>query len=176
MIFGNSQGYINVQLTRWDANSQQRITVASANQVLAGMAMSWASFSIPLTYVEGNNPDSCMITLSASGSNPTNGDYLWVDNLSFSGTVTGIKDAGNMNTLSIYPNPVSDLLYVDGITFKNSKIEIQISDMQGKIVKSLNNFIGTEKISIDISELSNGNYLIQLVSGNKTYNNYFIKE
>jgi hypothetical protein len=29
--------------------------------------------------------------MKASGSAPTNNDYLWVDNLAFSGVVTGIE-------------------------------------------------------------------------------------
>src|SRR5271157_5926898 len=51
MIFGSSPGYIKVQLTRWDSSMKTRMTVASADSVLPGMVMSWASFSIPLTYV-----------------------------------------------------------------------------------------------------------------------------
>lgn len=76
MIFGNSQGYIDIQLTRWDGNMQMRFPVATAHFVLTGMAMGWSNFSIPLTYIDGNNPDSCIITLSASGNTPANNDYL----------------------------------------------------------------------------------------------------
>ncbi|MBK9320544.1 MAG: hypothetical protein IPM91_18245 [Bacteroidetes bacterium] len=63
---GSSQGYIDVLLTRWDGN--QRIVVANAHRTLTGMAMNWATFNIPLNYLDGNNPDSCMIVLAASGA------------------------------------------------------------------------------------------------------------
>jgi hypothetical protein len=63
MIFGSSQGYIDVQLTRWDTSMQMRMPVSSVHYVLTGMEMSWANFTIPLTYVDGKNPDSCIITL-----------------------------------------------------------------------------------------------------------------
>src|ERR1035437_2474394 len=40
MIFGSSQGSVSAVLTRWDNATSQRVTVATANQTLAGMAMS----------------------------------------------------------------------------------------------------------------------------------------
>ncbi len=76
MIYGSSQGSIQVTLTRWDSGMGMRMPVASGNVTLSGMAMAWANFTIPLTYTDGNNPDSCIIVMKASGSNPTNNDYL----------------------------------------------------------------------------------------------------
>lgn len=111
MIYGSSQGSIQVTLTRWDTGMNMRMNVASGSVTLAGMAMSWANFTIPLTYVDGNNPDTCIIVMKASGSAPTNNDYLWVDNLAFSGTVTGIENQESFVTdMSIYPNPSSDMV------------------------------------------------------------------
>ena len=88
----SNQGSITVTLTRWDMGTNSRVTVAAANQTLSGMAMSWANFTIPFTYVDAGNPDTCIIVLKASGSSPVNGDYLWVDNLTFSG-FTGINES-----------------------------------------------------------------------------------
>jgi len=52
--------------------------VASGTKNLAGMAMDLAGFTFDLTYQLSGNPDSCLIVLSASGTNPSDGDYLWV--------------------------------------------------------------------------------------------------
>ena len=82
MIFGSSQGSVSARLTRWDNGLNQRVTVATAIQTLSGMAMSWANFIINFNYIDGGYPDTCIIILKASGINPTNSDYLWVDNLS----------------------------------------------------------------------------------------------
>lgn len=104
MIFGNSQGHISVTLTRWDATSGTREVVATKTTTLSGMAMSWASFTVTLNYLTGNNPDTCIIELAASGATPTNNDYLWVDNLAFTGSVVGIENSNTiLNGMSISP-------------------------------------------------------------------------
>ena len=64
---------------------------------------------------------------------------------------TDIKDIDYIN-VSVYPNPVSDVLKING---KYS--EINIFDLYGKLVLS-----SSEKNTIDISELSNGIYLVKI--------------
>lgn len=110
MIFGTSQGFVDVQLTRWDAATSSRIVVASAHKTLTGMAMSWATFSIPLTYLEDNYPDSCVITLAASGATPAANDYLYIDNLAFEGeaVISGIQQSMQNEFVRIAPNPVNE--------------------------------------------------------------------
>ncbi len=88
MIYGSSQGSVKAILTKWNIGLNKRDTIATAAQTLSGMAMSWSNFTIYFTYLSGAIPDSCIIELKASGSNPTNNDYLWVDNLALSGSVT----------------------------------------------------------------------------------------
>lgn len=176
MIFGSSQGYIDIQLTRWDANSQMRIPVAYAHNVLTGMAMSWASFTIPLVYVDGNNPDSCIITLSASGSTPTNNDYLYVDNLAFTGTVAAINDLKSAEAINTFPNPVDNQLTVDLSAFKNLKIDLQISDIQGKNVKTINGIAPNEKTLVNLSDLVKGDYFLSIITDEGSITKKFIKQ
>ncbi|HYV92386.1 MAG TPA: T9SS type A sorting domain-containing protein [Chitinophagales bacterium] len=176
MIFGNSQGFIDVQLTRWDAQQEMRIPVASAHKDLTGMAMSWAAFTIPLIYADGGYPDTCIIVLSASGTAPTNNDYLWVDALGFSGTVTGISNVSNNKIISIFPNPATNLLSIDLSSFSNSKVSVQISDVQGKIVKIEKAIDASATTTIDIATLPKGNYLLKVTSGTGTFTGQFTKE
>lgn len=164
MIYGSSQGYIDVQLTRWDNILQSRVVVASAHNVLAGMAMSWAGFTIPLTYSDGNNPDSCIIVLAASGSSPANNDYLYVDNLSFTGAVAGISEKFLDANISVYPNPSSEKLTVDFTALKDKKILLEIVDAQGKKVKVIQGLHTSSKATIDISGLTKGNYILNAVA------------
>lgn len=82
MIYGSSQGSVKVITTKWNSMMNMRDTIAHAEQTLGGMVMNWANFSMNLMYMDSlNYPDSCIIVLQSSGSNPTNNDYLWVDNL-----------------------------------------------------------------------------------------------
>lgn len=176
MIYGASQGFVDVQLTRWDAQSQARVIVASKHQVLAGMAMSWANFNIPLTYVDGSDPDSCIITLSASGSAPTDLDYLWVDNLGFSGLVAGISAVNTLPSISVYPNPASDKLVIDLSALNDKSVSIEIIDLQGKRVMSVDKIEVGPNSSINISDLSKGNYILNISSSKGISKTNFIKK
>ncbi len=176
MIFGTSQGYIDVKLTRWDSGTNMRVTVASAHNVLSGMAMSWANFSIPLVYgADMNNPDTCIITLAASGSTPANNDYLWVDGLAFAGT-TGIAE-NNLNVnINVFPNPTSENLIADLSAIKEQKVSVTIVDMQGKLVKSVGSVVATSNNMIDIADLAKGNYMLKVVAKEGIITRKFIKK
>ena len=178
MIYGSTQGFIDVKLTRWDAVSNARVTVASAHSVLVGMAMSWANFTIPLTYADGNYPDTCIIVLAASESlaTATNLDYLWVDNLAFTGTVAGIDENSLNANISVFPNPASSNLMVDLSSLKNQKVSLKIVDMQGKLVKSIESVVATSNVTIDIADLSTGNYMLNVVTSEGTLSRKFIKK
>ena len=167
MIMGSSQGFVDVQLTKWNTSTHVRDVVATAHQVLSGMAMSWTTFSITLTYVSGNNPDSCIITLSASGSTPTNNDYLWVDNLAFTGSVMGIENKQVLNNFKFFPNPATDKLNIEFNNIRSAAVKIQLVDISGKLVKEINagEFEGNYKNSINTAEFAKGVYFIKLISG-----------
>lgn len=165
MIYGSSQGSIQVTLTRWDSGMGMRMPVASGNVTLSGMAMSWANFTIPLTYVDGNNPDTCIIVMKASGSAPTNNDYLWVDNLAFSGTVTGIENQESFVTdMSIYPNPSSDKVNFKFNIKTAQQINIEISDINGKLIRteSFGRIQGETNQNMNISGIAKGTYFVKI--------------
>lgn len=78
----------------------------------------------------------------------------------------GISNNITNNTLSLFPNPVSDKLYISGL--KNQTYDIHIYNIVGEENKHL--FIdnsNNSNLSIDVSDLSNGIYFIQ-ISNNST--------
>ena len=61
----------------------------------------------------------------------------------------------------MYPNPAKDLIIIDYTLSDDSDIRfVEIYDLQGKIVKSINLNKNKDIVSIDISQLLNGDYLI----------------
>ncbi|MBI3135993.1 MAG: T9SS type A sorting domain-containing protein [Bacteroidetes bacterium] len=165
MIYGSSQGGITVVLTKWNSTTSMRDTVAMANQTLSGMAMSWANFTIPFTYYSADAPDSCIIFMRASGSSPTANDYLWVDNLAFSGSVVGIENNElSVGTVSVYPNPSSEMLTVSFATTASQPVNLQLVDIAGKIVltKNLGVIQGQRSESIAVDGLAAGTYILKL--------------
>lgn len=165
MIYGSSQGSIQVTLTRWDSGMSMRMPVASGSVTLSGMAMSWANFTIPLTYVDGNNPDTCIIVMKASGSAPTNNDYLWVDNLAFSGSVTGIENHESFVTdMVVYPNPSSENVNFKFNIKTAQQVSIEITDINGKLIRSTNfgKIQGETTQSMNISGIAKGTYFVKI--------------
>ena len=167
MIYGSSQGSIQITLTRWDTGLNMRMPVASGNVTLSGMAMSWANFTIPLTYVDGNNPDTCIIVMKASGSNPTNNDYLWVDNLAFSGLVTGIDNHASVVTnMVVFPNPSTETINVNLNLKSSQKVSIELTDITGKLIltKDAGTLTGESKQTLTVNNISKGTYLVRVVT------------
>jgi hypothetical protein len=168
MIYGTSQGSVSVTLTKWNSTTKVREVIATANQTLSGMAMSWANFSIPFSYVSTIVPDSCIIFLKASGATPTNNDYLWVDNLAFSGSVTGVEHlAGFVNGVNVYPNPSIENISIDFNLDKTENVKIQLIDMRGNFVKEddMGTVNGSATHSMSITGVAKGEYFINVIAG-----------
>ncbi|MBB6370846.1 T9SS type A sorting domain-containing protein [Chryseobacterium shigense] len=74
------------------------------------------------------------------------------------------------NTISIYPNPVKDVLYIKGI----SKIDkVEIYNMVGQKVKTDN----AVESRVDVSSLSKGNYILEIfVKGEASQSFKFIRQ
>ncbi len=167
MIFGTTQGAVMVTLTKYNSGTSMRDVVATANQTLTGMAMSWATFTIPFNYVSSMVPDSCIIFLKASGSTPYQDDYLWVDNLAFSGSVTGFNTLEKNNSnISVYPNPVTDNLTIELNVKTASVLAIKLVDLTGKLIKEINvdEILSNYKTSISIMDVAKGSYFLKITS------------
>lgn len=176
MIFGSSQGYIDVTLTYWDAGMQMRMPVASAHQTLSGMAMNWANFTMPLTYVSALAPDSCIIVLSASGSTPAANDYLWVDNLNFSGTVTGVSEINAVADVKLSPNPAQHQLVIDISGTGAQPVTMEVYNLIGKQMISPTSLFAGEKNVLDVSGFPAGSYLMKITSDDHELTRTFVKE
>jgi hypothetical protein len=175
---GSDQGFIAVYLTKWNSSTMTRDTVASAVKPLTGMAMSWATFSIPLTYNKSFAPDSSLIIMSSSGMTPANGSYLWVDNLAFSGTgPTGISSAENtINSIALYPNPARDKINISYSVKMSGDYTMKITDISGKVIntQTVRATQGNNKLSIDIPALAAGVYSLGLSNGTQSTAHKFV--
>lgn len=165
----SDQGFVAAYLTKWNAVTMQRDTVATAMEMLSGMAMSWSTFSIPFTYNEGFNPDTALIILSSSGMAPVANSYLYVDNLAFSGSVaaTGIATLTTVQGLAVYPNPARQRLAVSFTAVAAKEYTIQLTDALGRVMLSqpMKAAQGQNKETIDVSGLPAGSYQLSIWDG-----------
>lgn len=74
------------------------------------------------------------------------------------------------NQVNTFPNPVSNQLNVQFYTAKVSKTEVRLSDMLGRTVYSSNNnsIMGNNQLSIDMSGMNNGMYILNTILNGKT--------
>jgi hypothetical protein len=88
----------------------------------------------------------------------------------------GVGIGGDTNIkrkLDMYPNPAENQINISG--FSTSKSTVNVYNMIGALVKTAS--IGDAKtFSLDISDLNNGVYLIQVENGNEIFTNSFVKE
>ncbi|PKP20297.1 MAG: hypothetical protein CVU04_04185 [Bacteroidetes bacterium HGW-Bacteroidetes-20] len=161
MIYGQSQGMVAVQMTKWDEETQSQILIASLEYTLTGMAMSWSNFSLPLIYFDSRTPDTCMIAFISSGEIPTINDFLYVDNLSFSGSVSGIEES-DLNVMQVYPNPAKDQITIEHSFEIDGSSTLLITNILGE--QLLTESINSTSEKINIESLQNGIYFVTLKS------------
>ena len=110
----------------------------------------------------------CVTNIASEPSNFSTGSPLSESNKPVWGTcqTAGVDDLTQLD-ISIYPNPTSDIVYIDG---NYTQLKVVIYNILGKEVinKSITN-------SIDISHLENGVYLMKLSDGFKLYTRKVIK-
>lgn len=94
------------------------------------------------------------------------------DKVSYTKTINIIWGTGG-SAISIYPNPVKDVLNVDVSTDKVSQTEVKILDMSGRVVKSVlaKTSKGLNHITLELDELASGVYGVQVFEDNELMHN-----
>lgn len=86
----------------------------------------------------------------------------------YNGTV-GIEQANTKNNMSIYPNPVKNMLHIDT---EEQVSKLSIYNISGSLIRSYDNIDNT----IDVSNLTKGMYILVVQSEKGISQNKFIKE
>ncbi|MGZ4033518.1 MAG: T9SS type A sorting domain-containing protein [Bacteroidia bacterium] len=89
-------------------------------------------------------------------------------------TSTGINNLTMDNSISIYPNPASENITIN-FTSSSKNNSLKIYDVTGRLVKNISNVKSGES-SINISDLKNGLYLLNLQEGNNYLTKRFVKQ
>lgn len=81
----------------------------------------------------------------------------------------------NTTSLAIYPNPASDMITLKIEDIQNEIFTARIIDVNGKILNQSIVNIESNTGTLDVSNLSSGNYVVQLINSNKQYAQKIIK-
>lgn len=112
---------------------------------------------------------------AANGNGATSGDVIYDTHTTFTEDVTAnINSSSISNSFTIYPNPVNNIL---NVKFSSpEKYEIQISDVNGKLIIKKNMLPTASLSQLSVSELPQGVYFIKMISSLKTFSKKFIKQ
>lgn len=153
--------------TVWDksgANLSTTAPVSSGN--FFPQANEWAKADVDLSQFDGNSEVILkFVATSAYGNN------LFFDDINiYNNTTIGMNEVAE-NEVSIYPNPVKDVLKIDMNLVSNSNVEYSILNNLGQTVMTEN--IGTlnsgfQNETVSVSNLSSGVYFVKLTIDNKT--------
>ncbi len=133
------------------------------------------------TYLQGTSDTSQMpmyeydtngiyyvcLTITTLGGQCTS---ITCDSIDFSmmqGGQTALEEINVFKNLELYPNPVKDRLTVELSTANSGDLTFKIMNMLGQpvYVKQANLVSGTNSYSIDVSQITNGIYSLELITG-----------
>ena len=102
----NDTAQVQLALSKWNSLTSNTELIAIGTLEVTGMLSNWQPFSVHLSYLSSELPDTAYIQIASSidFSAPVVGSFIKVDDLAFSGAV-GIDEVTDSNTLSIFPNP-----------------------------------------------------------------------
>lgn len=129
-----------------------------------------------LTWIEGIGSDIGFFTYFTyfeSGINlacfhELNQDFIFDLGNSPDCASVGIAENISDNTISVYPNPVYDILMIDFESKTNATVTYEITDMLGKIVSTHNVNVtsGMNRINLSAASFDNGFYTVTLIENN----------
>ncbi|MFM7769420.1 MAG: T9SS type A sorting domain-containing protein, partial [Bacteroidota bacterium] len=108
-------------------------------------------------------------------------DSVWENNITIDGSLfkayfnatVGVRE--NETDFSIYPNPTCDALYVSHPLIQSKKLSIQLTDVQGRVIKKIQT-LPCAIIAVDVNDLAEGVYLIEIIeNGQRIHSQRFIK-
>jgi hypothetical protein len=149
----------NSWTTIYDKMGATLATAATTTAAFTPTAAQWRSDSINLSGFAGQAE---LILSFTSVSNF--GNNVYVDDIDISDLSTGVLEPIASNLFSVYPNPADDK-----ITIVNSQSEIksiEMYDVLGQKVYSHNPGISSRQITLDVSGISPGIYLLSVNENN----------
>lgn len=168
LIVNIPNGCANSTLVTISVNPQATVTVAGAATLCAGSSINLTAGSAQQYLWQGPNSYTTNVqNPTIPNANTSSTGYYVVKGFDSNNCYkadsvhvlvslcTDLREINNSPSISVYPNPGKNSLFVSGINFNSENVFVTIIDSQGKKVR-------TEKLKneIDISELRTGIYVV----------------
>lgn len=134
----------------------------------------FSEFSVPLFYASNEIPDTAIIVFSTTSTLSTDsaaltsapvGSILYLDDLSFFGSVAaGLESIDALLQVSAYPNPSSDLVNITFVQKVAGAGQLMIRDLTGKLIyqQEIQLAAGKNEIPVATKDWDSGLYLYQI--------------
>ncbi len=135
----------------------------------------YGAAGMPKVVVLGNT--SHTIYYNVNGGAVTQANITGAINNALAAVVTGIKESSSNDFKArILPNPVSNELKLTFSLIEAREMNIEIFNSLGQKVKTVNNSTvnGNNEMTINVEDLSTGNYFVKLNNGKSSSNVKFI--
>lgn len=96
-----------------------------------------------------------------------NAFIFFVDDISIGGSGSTEIDENADQSIHIYPNPAQNVLFINFEEESRKEALINIVDLNGRVVKTINNKNTNSGLSVDISNLSTGMYTMRFMFNDK---------
>ncbi|MGB0402899.1 MAG: T9SS type A sorting domain-containing protein [Salibacteraceae bacterium] len=163
--------------TEWDTNVQ----FCDCNTCLTNYPDS-SSCNDPLTQSQGffvklyidpiQNPSVKHLTLVLYNIN----DAMDTDTITFMtdpSIVDGLQESvlANENSVTLAPNPTNGLTKLTYSSSASGSVTVSVYDLLGNVTynRSVNNEVGTNELDLDLTELDNGIYFVNVTDGHKSF-------
>jgi hypothetical protein len=127
------------------------------------------TFTTPLTFTTNQTLPLCVWSYKSTDFDTSNDTSC----ITVTTSTVGIEEAGIANA-AVYPNPVKDKLVIEFIN-SNDDAVIELYDMLGKRVKTVNAGNGAQKLLVDVKDLQDGVYMWRIMSGGQSRAGKFVK-
>ncbi len=143
--------------------------VTPSNHVLVGQFTTDGilSFKLNVQILAPNGADEVYVA-----ENPSGNEFS-IPSLIYSSDIVSVQESKGQvkNDLVVYPNPAKDQILVHSSNFRNAPYVV--FDITGQAV--LNGSLGSEVNALDISNLANGVYVLQVENNGERFVKQFVK-
>ncbi|MGE0635039.1 MAG: T9SS type A sorting domain-containing protein [Bacteroidia bacterium] len=157
-VNGDSYSF-EAALTKW--NGSTRDTLGTASFSGTATVSTYTQFTATVAYTSSATPDTLVVVLLPSNPvTPQTNSFVIFDDLGYTTSTVGINAADAKENITVYPNPVSENLFINMAGIQDASVSI--FDITGKKVfhQNLNEKVNT----INVNALANGMYVYQVSS------------
>ena len=113
-----------------------------------------------------------------SETDETNNAGLLAGNNNYSPSTSNLTELNGVESISVYPNPTSDFIYVEVDSENKIESSISLFNLSGQEVLTIDaaDSFASEKVKIDVSNMEEGVYILRFVAKGELFTKKIVVE